>query len=298
MALPPHPFDWTQVQAFLAVAEHGSLSAGARALGTSQPTLGRHIKSIEAALEAELFRRVPSGLELTDTGRTLLEPAQKMREAAGQIALQAAGQGDRLEGTVRITASIFTAQSAMPPIIARIRRAEPKIAIELVATDDAENLLFREADIAVRMFRPTQLEIITQHLGDLELGLYASKDYLDFAGRPKSIDDLMACDFVGYDRSERIITGMRERGIEVTRDFFKTRCDLHTVNWALVQAGCGVGFAQRNVADRDPLVEEVLSGLDIPALPVWLAAHETMRQNPRVRRVWDMLAEGLSPLLS
>lgn len=291
-------FDWSLVQAFLAVAETGSLSAAARQLGRSQPTLGRQIKSIEAQLGAELFHRQPRGFSLTQTGTDLVGPAQAMRDAVRQIALSAAGQQARLDGTVRITASVATSAMHLPPIISKIRQLEPQIAIELVPSDDTSNLLFREADIAVRMYRPTQLDLVTQHIGDIELGVFAAKSYLAARGTPRSSTDIAGHDIVGYDTHPHIIDGMAKVGMHVDRDVFKVRCDDHIAYWELVRAGCGIGFAQTNVGRPDPLVEELMQDIQIAPLPIWLTAHEAMRQTPRIRRVWDLLVEGLRPLVS
>ena len=290
--------DWSLVQAFLAVAEEGSLSAAARVMGASQPTLGRQIKALEQQLEAQLFQRQAKGYVLTETGANLMEPARAMRDAMGEIALVAAGQSARIEGTVRITASVMTSQFHLPQIIADIRRAEPQIAIELVPTDDSRNLLYREADIAVRMYRPTQLDLVTQHIGDIPLVVCAAKSYLQARGPVRGLADMPKHDFVGYDTSTRIIDGFKEAGIEVTRDFFKTRCDDHATFWNLVRQGCGIGFAQASLAEGDPLVDVLDVGFDIPPLPIWLTAHEAMRETPRIRRVWDLLAQGLKPLVS
>lgn len=289
--------DWSLVQAFLAVAETGSLSAAARALGTSQPTLGRQVRTMEAQLGADLFRREPRGLHLTETGAAIVEPARAMRAAMGQIALTAAGRTNRLDGTVRITASVAVSLYHMPAIIARIRLAEPQIAIELAPGDTTTNLLYREADIAVRMFRPTQLDLVTRHLGDISLGVFAAKSYLDRRGMPRTARDLMDHDVVGYDQSPLIEEGFRQAGFPITRDFFKTRCDDNAVYWELVRAGCGIGFAQCNIGRVDPLLSEIKLGFPLPVLPVWLTAHEAMRQTPRIRRVWDLLVEGLLPLV-
>lgn len=288
--------DWSLVQAFLAVAETGSLSGAARALGTSQPTLGRQIKAIETQLGADLFLRQARGLALSETGAALMAPAQAMRAAAGQIALTAAGRAERLEGTVRITASVAMAAYHLPPIIAKIRLAEPQIAIELVPSDATTNLLYREADIAVRMYRPTQLDLVTQHLGDLELSVFAAHSYLVRQGEPTSMDQLGDHDFVGYDRSSDIVDGFRAAGALISRDFFKTRCDDNIVYWELVRAGCGIGFAQTSIGRADPLVKELPFGQMVPNLEMWLTAHQAMRQTPRIRRVWDMLVDGLRPL--
>ncbi len=290
--------DWSLVQAFLAVADTGSLSAGARTLGTSQPTLGRQIKAIEAQLGAELFHRQPRGFALTQTGADLVAPAQAMRDAVQQITLRAAGQQERLDGTVRITASVATSAMHLPLIIARIRRLEPQIAIELVPSDDSRNLLYREADIAVRMYRPTQLELVTQHIGDIALGVFAARSYLADRGTPQTPADLPDHDFVGYDTSTDIIDGFAQAGIPVTRDFFNVRCDDNIAYWELVRAGCGIGFAQADIGRRDPDIVEIDMGFPLPVLPVWLTAHEAMRQTPRIRRVWELLAEGLKPLVS
>lgn len=294
----PEAFDWSLVQAFLAVAEAGSLSGAARQLNVSQPTIGRQIQALEAALGASLFQRQSRGMSLTATGAALFAPAQAMQDGARQIDLIAAGEAQSMAGSVRVTASIYVAHHILPQIFAGIRQAEPEITLDLVASDETDNLLYREADIAIRMYRPTQLDLVTKHLGDVKLGLFAAKTYLDRRGRPKSPEELLAFDFVGYDRNEEIVRGFREAGWDVGRDFFKVRCDHHTVYWELVRAGCGLGFSQAPFADADPVVEQVELGIPIPALPVWLTAHEAIRRTPRVRRVWQMLEEGLSHVVS
>ena len=290
--------DWSLVQGFLSVAEAGSLSAAARELKLSQPTLGRQIKTMEAQLGAELFHRQPRGFVLTETGAQLVAPARAMRDAVGQIALTAAGRQAQLKGTVRITASVATSVKHLPPIIARIRKLEPEIAIELVPSDVSSNLLYREADIAVRMYRPEQLDLVTQHIGDLALGIFAAKSYVAERGAPESLADLTAHDFVGYDTHMHIIEGMERAGVRVDRDLFKVRCDDHVAYWELVRAGCGIGFAQKNIGHDDPSVVELMPDVPIPPLPIWLTAHAAMRQTPRIRRVWDLLSEGLRPLVS
>ena len=293
MDKPLSSLDWALVQAFLAVAEDGSLSAAARRLGTSQPTLGRQIKAIEAQLGAELFHRQPRGFALTETGAALVAPARAMRDAVQQITLTAAGQQAQLKGAVRITASVAASVAHLPAIIAHIRRLEPEIAIDLVPSDASHNLLYREADIAVRMYRPTQLDLVTQYLGDITLRAYAAKTYLAERGYPAGIADLKDHDFVGFDANPAMVTGFRDAGLEVTRDFFRTRCDDAAVYWELVRAGCGIGIAQEGIGDPDPLLERITLDLPLPVLPIWLTAHEAMRQTPRIRRVWELLAEGL-----
>ena len=287
-------FDWSLIRAFLAVAETGSLSGAARSLSLSQPTLGRQIKQLEDQMGLRLFERQARGLELTDTGESLLEPARAMRAAFGQLRLRAAGRDHKMEGTVRITASEVMAHHVLPKIIAGMREAEPNIQIELVPSDASENLLFREADIAVRTYRSTQLDVITKQIGTVEMGIYAAKSYLAKHGTPERIDDLLNHTIVGYDRDDRIIVGMRDLGWPATREFFDVRCDDQNTYWELVRAGCGVGFTQQSFASVDPLIARVLPEVELPTLPIWLAAPEVMRSTPRIKRVWDMLEEGIS----
>ena len=294
MAHPLISLDWSLVQSFLAVAEEGSLSAAARSLGLSQPSVGRQIHALESSLGLALFTRQRRGMALTEAGAALVAPARAMREAAGRLALAAAGREEGLRGTVRLTASEVVAHYHLPPILAAIRAAEPEIALELVASDRSENLLFREADIAIRMYRPDQLDMVTKHLGDLSMGVFAAKSYLARAGRPERLDDLSRHSLIGYDRNEVILREMRALGLEATRDWFALRCDDDPVNWELVRAGCGIGFGQVAVARHDPAVERLFPDLALPRLPVWLTAPEAMRRTPRIRRVWDLLEQGLA----
>jgi DNA-binding transcriptional LysR family regulator len=284
--------DWTLYRSFLAVAESGSLSAAARLLGLSQPTLGRHVADLEAALQVTLFTRALRGFDLTDAGAAMLPAARTMRDAAAALALQAAGREQSLAGTVRLTASRVVSHHLLPPMLADLRRQEPGIEIELVPSDSTENLLFREADIALRMYRPTQLDVVTRHLGNLPLAIYAACSFLDRHGRPETPEALLALDFVGMDRSDLTLRMMARLGIERRREDFPLRCDDQVVYWALVRAGCGVGAAQCVIGDADPLVERVAPFITLPSLPVWLTAPEALRQNPRVRRVMEFLAEA------
>ena len=298
MANVIHTLDWSLIRAFLAVAETGSLSAAARRLGTSQPTLGRQIRQIEDALDLTLFTRQPRGLLLTESGTALLPHARQMAEAMHAFTLTAAGQTEDLRGTVRLTASTVVAHHILPPIIAQIRRTEPLIQIELVASDSSDNLLFREADIAVRMYRSTQLDIVTRHLGDLRLGVFAARAYLDRRGTPLTAQDLLEHDLIGYDRSDLILRHMRALGWPATREVFAIRCDSQTAYLALIRAGCGIGFAQAGMMQEASDMVELDLGLDLPHLPVWLAAPQAMRSTPRITRVWELLTEGLTPVLS
>lgn len=282
------------MQVFLAVAETGSYSGAARALGSSQPTVGRQIRALVETVGSELFHRTPGGVRLTAVGLAMVPAAEAMRAAAERARSVADGQGETLAGTVRITAPSLVATYILPDILRRLKEDLPMVAIEIVATDEAQNLLFREADIAVRMFRPTQQEIIAKHICDAALGLYGARTLLDRLGRPETVDEALALGVIGYDRSERLITGFADHGYRLTREDFPLRCDDQVVNWEMARAGCGLGIVIQSIAVHDPTVEQLFPEIEIPPIPVWLATHEALKTTPRIRRVWDLLQDGIT----
>jgi DNA-binding transcriptional LysR family regulator len=279
--------NWALLQSFASVAAHGSLSAAARASKTSQPTLSRHISTLEQALGYRVLRRTAGGIDLTPEGAKLAAQVSKMSEVAaglGQVS-----EGTSLKGTVRISASQIVATYILPVILSEIHVEEPEIQIEVVATDETDNLLRREADIALRMYQPTQLDVIAKKVTELELGIYAAHSYLERNDMPKQPKDLMEHDLIGYDRSELIIDGMRKMGYTITRDFFKFRSDDQVVCWQMVLAGFGIGFNQVLIGDADPRVQRIAPEMPIGTIPIWLAAHTGLKTNPRVRCVFDEL---------
>ncbi len=288
--------DWSLLQAFTAVAETGSLSAAARRLGQSQPTLGRQVAKVEAALGTALFTRQPRGFALNDAGAALYPLALEMQGAARRLALIAAGQSQSLKGTVRITASKVFAHYTLPPILAQIRHAEPEIQLELAPSDSTENLLFREADIAIRMYRPTQEDVIARKLGAVKTGLFAHKSYLAKRGTPQGLADFGQHDMVGLDRNPLIIDVMKTFGISRAREDFPVRCDDQATYWELVKAGCGIGATQLRLGLATEGMVQVLPELPLENLPVWLVAAKALRQTPRIRRVYDLLAKAIKPL--
>jgi DNA-binding transcriptional LysR family regulator len=285
--------DWNLIRSFLAVAREGSLSAAARALATTQPTIGRHVNELEASLDMILFQRGRDGFQLTEKGAALFERAEPMAESAAGFARLAQGSARKIAGTVRITASEIVAAYVLPPILADFGREEPDIEIELVASNQLGNLLSRDADIAVRMVRPVQNDLVARHVADLPLAVCASSAYLDRHGRPQAPLDLVGHRLVGWDRSDEIIKGFAQFGVPIDRHAFAFRSDNQIVLWEAVKAGLGIGFAQASLAAREPGVEQVLPSLPLPSLPLWLAIHEDLRMSVRIRRVLDFLHPAL-----
>ncbi|MEP5729141.1 MAG: LysR family transcriptional regulator [Sulfitobacter sp.] len=291
-------FNWALFQSFVAVAEHGSLSAAARALGGSQPTLSRHIAQLEQSMGVRLFERSKAGVVLTQKGTVLLGEVSKMADAAARVSPASLNDTPEILGTVRITASQIVATYILPEVLTGLRQTAPGIEIELVASDDTNNLLRREADIALRMYRPTQNDVIAKHIGNLEMGAFATREYLERRGRPDTLADMIDHDLIGYDRSTLIIDGMAALGFKVTRDAFAFRCDDQVVCWQMVRAGFGIGFNQKTIAQQDPHLECVSGDAPVGHLPIWLTAHPEVRQIPRIRRVYDYLGQALAGRLT
>ena len=288
--------DWTLAQSFLAVAEAGSLSGAARALGMTQPSLGRHIAKIEALLNVTLFHRVQRGLSLTEAGHALLPQARAMRAAAHACSLAAAGREETLAGPVRITASRIIAHYVLPPIIADLRRKAPQIEIDLVASDETENLLYREADIALRMYRPKQLDLIAKHIRLVPMAIYGAPDLYKRYGLPQTIEEVLAMPIIGFDKSDLILRMLQGLGHPRQRRDFKLRCDDQLVHWQLVKAGAGIGAMPCEVGDHDPTVTRIAPFLSLAPLSLWIAVPGPLLESPRMRLVFDHLIAGLATL--
>ncbi|UWR21588.1 LysR family transcriptional regulator [Sulfitobacter sp. S190] len=273
------------------MTRHKSLSAAASATGASQPTLSRHLSQLEERVGHRLFYRDTSGLEPTPEGLNLQVYAERMLEAAAGISVEDTSDGP-VAGTVRITASRVAASYLLPPMLQALRLRHPRLSVELVASDETHNLLRREADLAIRMYRPTQSDLIARKVAELPLGVFAARSYIARRGLPEHIGDLHRHDVIGYDRSTLIIDGMARMGMKVERSFFAFRSDDQVACWNMIRAGCGIGFGQVAIGRDDPDLVQIQPTLDIGSLPVWLAAHAELRSSPRVRRSFDALAEA------
>ena len=287
-------FDWNRARAFLITAEEGSLSAAARALGMAQPTLGRQVDALEEELGVVLFERVGRGLTLTPSGLELLDHVRAMGDAANRVSLSAAGQSQSIEGTVCITASETYAAILLPPIIAKLRRAEPGIDIEIVTSNKASDLRRREADIAIRNFRPTEPDLVAKKIRDVPARLYAAPAYLERIGNPKVPYDLRHADFISIDNSGVFLKGLNALGLNLAQRNFPIFTENYLVMWELVKHGLGIGVLDGNIGDAEPLVRRALPELEPLMFPIWLVAHREVNTSRRIRVVFDLLAEELA----
>ncbi|KMW60209.1 Transcriptional regulator, LysR family [Candidatus Rhodobacter oscarellae] len=285
-------FDWNQVRGFLATVEEGSLSAGARALGLTQPTLGRQVAALEESLGVVLFERVGRNLSLTPSGRELLDHVRAMGEAAGRISLAASGQSQAVEGKVTISASDVLSAYFLPPIIAKLRRATPLIEIEVLATNQISDLQHREADIAMRHVRPEEPELIAKLVQEATAHFYATTEYLDRRGRPQSPEELDGHDFISFGEPERMIEYMQPFGLNLKRENFKLHCENGIVSWQMVRRGLGIATMEESVAMATPGIERVMTFLAPIKFPVWLTTHRELHTSRRIRVVFDALAEA------
>ncbi|WP_322891971.1 MULTISPECIES: LysR family transcriptional regulator [unclassified Yoonia] len=287
-------FDWNRIRGFLAVAEGGSLSAGARRLGLTQPTLGRQITALEQELGLDLFMRAGRGLTLTQSGADLLVHVRAMGEAADRIALAAAGQTQDMTGRVRITASDLMSAERLPAALRRIRDLAPQLEVELVAANDIRNLNRREADIAVRHQRPDQPNLIARRLPDGEARLYASPDYLARHPAILTPDDLKSHDFISYGDTTRMAEHLQKRGFPVGAAQFRYVSENGSVAWALCQEGLGILPIDIQMARACPDMRLILPDHPPILFPVWLVTHEELHTSPRIRLVFDVLADHLA----
>ena len=287
-------FDWNLVRVFLAVAETGSLSAAARLLRSSQPTVGRQITELERDLQVLLFRRGQSGYELTENGALLVAQATTAREAMDRFALHATGREERISGTVRITASEVMATLVLPVYLPRLMDEEPGIEIELVGSNQVDNLLRRDADIAIRMVTPSQEELVARKIADIPMAMCAKESYLARHGTPHTPWELLQHRLIGQDRNDDFIRGFRAFGAQIDRHAFRFRCDNQVILWNAITSGVGIGIAQVPLIRRHADLVTFLPDLPIPSLPMWITMHKDVRTSPRIRRVADFLHVVLS----
>jgi len=286
--------DWERHRAFLAVIDTGSLSAAARALGAAQPTVRRRIEDLEAQLGVALFTRSPSGLTPTSVGTALARHARAMASAAAALARAASAEAEAAAGVVRITASEVVGMEVLPPILAALRQDHPGLIFELALTNRNEDLLRREADIAVRMVRPTQEALVARRVGVITLGMHAHKRVLDAWGRPATLDEARRLPLIGYETDTAGVRTVRAMGLGLKPEDFALRSDNDLAQLAAIRAGLGLGICQVGLALRDPMLERVLADSFAYDLETFVVAHEDLKDVRRVRLVFDALVEGLT----
>lgn len=284
---------WELYRSFLAVVREGSLSAAARSLGMTQPSLGRHVRQLESDLGVVLFTRSPQGLLPTDVGHELAAHAETMASTSAALRRAASGSNNAVRGVVRLTCSEVIGAEVLPPILAGLRQAHPGIVVELSLSNRSEDMLRKDADIAVRMVQPVQAALVARRIGTVPLGLHAHRRYLKANGRPQDVDALRQHALIGYDRETPAIRAIRGL-LPFDREDFSLRTDSDLAQLAAIRAGYGIGVCQCAIARRDKDLVHLLPDAFTLALDTWLVMHEDLKASRRTRMVFDHLATALA----
>lgn len=289
----PNLGDWNLLRAFIAVYEAGTLTEAARRLATTQPSVGRHIRELEAALGEALFVRLPGRLKPTQRAHALHEAVLPMKQATLQAAQLFANAREQLVGTVRIAVSEVYATEVVAPLAAQWLAEQPQLEIELSVSNRADNLLRRDADIAVRFFRPEQDDVIAVSVGHTELGLYAHEAYLARHGEPEGYELPEGAFIAGFDREAAPLAPFFRGAPPAQPVRFRLRTDAILARQAAVEAGLGVGVYLADVAATKPSLRRVLASRFGLAQEVWLCAHAELRRSAAMRFVWERLEQAL-----
>jgi len=291
--MEPAQLDWKLLRSFLAVIDTGSLLGAARSLGTYQPTLSRQIGELESQLGVPLFERTGRGLTPTLAGRSIVDAARRMALAASEVEERLRGVGAQSVGTVRVSASQVVANFLLPAFVAKFRSQNPGIHLEIVSSNEVSNLLRREADIAIRMARPTQSSLVARRLAQCPMGAFAAEKYLKRYGTPSRVADFAHHVLVGQDRDDHLLRGLQEAGVAMAREAFSVRTDDQVAYARLVEEGVGIGILAEFTARRLQGVKAVLPRFATASMPLWLVVHREIRGSPLIRTVYDSLAEDL-----
>ncbi|BDX07229.1 LysR family transcriptional regulator [Planctobacterium marinum] len=285
-------FDWNKARAFYVTVQTGSLSAASQALALSQPTLSRQVKALEDELKVVLFERVGKGLKLTPSGMALYEQVKPMAQAAANLSLSAAGNDQELEGTVRISATEMTALFTLPVIIAEFKNLYPNIKIDTIVSNDSSDLKRREADIAIRAYRPEQPDLIIRKLKDMSFNLFASNQYIKTHQALFDEDRLNEADFVGFADDQEYISILQQYfGLELSPANFSTYTTNHMLNWQLVKQHMGISGMLSEVGNHDPDVSRVFPEDKAISVEMYLVSHRELRMNRRIKIVFDFLVQ-------
>jgi DNA-binding transcriptional LysR family regulator len=286
--------DWNLYRTFLAVIRTGSLSAAARALGSTQPTIGRQIESLEAALDAELFTRSQRGLLPTAAAMELAAHAESMDAAAAAFRRASTAGATEESGTVRLTVGAQIGIEVLPQMLTDFSRQHPQIKFELSISSRAEDLLHRDADIAIRMSRPTQKALVARRVGKVMIGLYVHRSYVEIYDVPRSESALTQHRLIGFDRDMHLLRSFGGVAATLRREDFAFRTDSVTAQLALLRAGMGIGACHAHLAQSDSELIPVLAKQLRFEREVWLVLHADLKKTRRVRLLFDHLQRELT----
>jgi DNA-binding transcriptional LysR family regulator len=285
---------WDLLSAFAAVMRSGSLSGAARELGLAQPTVRRQIEELEGALGCVLFTRSKAGLTPTSAARDTAPYAETMSATADALVRTASGERHSAKGVVRVSCSEVVGYEVLPSLLAPFAQLHPGVEFELSATDRIEDVLRGDADLAIRMLRPTQSSLVARRACSIEIGLFASETYLALHPAPVTLEGLSEHRLVGDDRGRGVITALAQHGLKLTRRDFSYRSDSGVAQIAAVRAGLGIGPCQVPLARKtQPALRRVLPSVRV-RLDTWVVMHEDLKHVRRNKLVFDTLVDSLA----
>lgn len=273
---------WDDIRFFLALAREGSLSATARALDVEHSTVARRVDALEQALSLRLFDRLPRGWQLTREGESLSAQALRMEDEALAFSRAALGVS-ALRGTVRISAPPVLASHFFAPRFVSVRSRWPGITLELIGEAREVNLARHEADLAIRLSRPSAPGLVARAIGEIGYGLYATDAWLQRAESE--------WEFLGYDESLSL-TPQEQWLAKFTqgRPFALRTNDLAAL-YLSAREGLGLALLPHFLGTKDDRLV-LVPGFEYPVpRKLWLVLHPDLRRSPRVRAVADAIAE-------
>ncbi len=282
--------DWDDLRYFLALARQGSLSGAARVLQTTQPTMGRRLAALELKLDARLFERLPSGLMLTEAGKSILDYAAAMEEAALAAIRLASGRMSGIRGHVRITATEWFGTRLLSPLLGAFCAKHPHISVELITDSRLLNLTRREADLAFRLRQFDQDGLIQRKVVDVPFGLYATSAYVERCGLPDFGRRGAGTALVLPNEALADIAWVQE---VLGAAQIAYRSNSREGQAAAAAAGAGVVLLPTYLSVSWPELVELEVPVPVPARSVWLGLHADSRAVPRIRALADFIIEGL-----
>jgi DNA-binding transcriptional LysR family regulator len=289
---------WELIHVFTAVAKLGSLSKAAKALNTSQPTLSRQIALLENRLGITLFERSTQGLKITELGAKLIESSNLMLQASEQFLRSASGSTLSLTGNIRISANEVIGLYYLPQAIMLFNQLYPEIQVEVDISNQTTSLHKRDADIALRMFRPKQPDLIAKRLPDIQLNVVASKEYLLKHGYPKNLQEVSQHNLIGFDRDPQFLKSVQQLGLPLTEKNFHFKTDFLPLQIELARKGAGITITHKHLTKQWPELQELMSDIAIPNLELWLVCHADVQHNRRIRVLMDFLSTHMEELLT
>ena len=288
-----HLTDWNLLRSFVAIYDTGTLTAAAKRLGITQPSLGRHLRELELLVRETLFTRLPGKLKPTERADALFAATYEMHHAVRNAELLFSSNRERLSGVVRVAVAEAYGYHVVPQLLGTLMNEQPELEIELSVSNRSDNLLRRDADIAMRFFRPNQDDLIAVKLGDAEMGLFAHDDYIARFGEPTDFALPEGGFVTGFDRQDMpLAPSLRGRApSELPR--FRFRTDSAMARQAAIASGAGMGMLFVDIAQTIPGLRRVLADKVSLAQEVWLCAHDELRRSSRMRFVWDRLEAEL-----